>query len=219
MLDITISDKIKEVCPLTTLGCIRASVKVESSNDELLKQLDIYSNNLKKIKLEDIPSLNRIKDAREVYKNLGKSPSKYRVSSEALMRRILQGKDLYKINNIVEINNLISLESYFSVGSYNIENISFPVVLTVGEEGEKYKGIGKESVNIASLPVLMDNIGAFGSPTSDSERCMITNDVKEILMCIYSFTGEDKLKDYLNQAKKLLEIYADGKNIYTKIIK
>ncbi len=60
MLDIIISDKIKEVCPLITLGCIRASVKVESSNDELLKQLDIYSNNLKKITLEDISSLTRM---------------------------------------------------------------------------------------------------------------------------------------------------------------
>lgn len=219
MLEITISDKIKEVCPQAVLGCIRASIKVKDSNNELLKKLDICSNNLKKISLEDISSLTRIKDARELYKKLGKSPSKYRVSSEALMRRILQGKGLYQINNIVEINNLISLKSNFSVGSYNAENIEFPVVLSVGEDGQSYKGIGKEVVNIANLPVLIDNIGPFGSPTSDSERCMITNDVKEIVMCIYSFSGEDKLQDYLNQAKELLEIYADGKNISTEIIK
>ncbi|MBE6052771.1 MAG: hypothetical protein E7212_02480 [Clostridium sartagoforme] len=219
MSQIKISDKIKVVCPQATLGCLRASVKVKNSSDELLELLNESSNDIKKIPLEDISSLPKIKDAREVYKKLGKAPSKYRVSSEALMRRIVQGKGLYQVNNIVEINNIISLKSHFPVGSYNSEKIEFPIALTVGEEGQSYKGIGKEAINISNLPVLSDNIGTFGCPTSDSERCMITNDVKEIVMCIYSFTGEDKLHDYLNTAKELLETYADGKDVYIEIIK
>ncbi|CEN78609.1 phenylalanine--tRNA ligase beta subunit-related protein [Paraclostridium sordellii] len=95
-----------------------------------LKEINKCCNELnKKITLEDIASLPRIKDVREIYKKLGKAPSKYRVSSEALIRRILQKKGIYKINNIVEINNLISLKSGFSVGSYNIKSIKRPTVL------------------------------------------------------------------------------------------
>lgn len=219
MIEVKISDELKEVCSSITLGCIQASVKVESSSESLLKEINKYCEELtEKISLEDIASLPRIKDAREVYKKLGKAPSKYRVSSEALMRRILQKKGLYKINNIVEINNLISLKSDFSVGSYNVENIQSPICLTIGEEGQKYKGIGKELINIESLPVLSDAISTFGSPTSDSERAMITNQVNEIIMCIYSFSGKEEVEEYLNYAKELLEMYADAKNISVKVI-
>ena len=219
MIEIRISEKIKEVCPQTTLGCIQASVKVESSSKELLEEIDKYAKELsKKISLEDIASLPRIHDSREVYKKLGKAPSKYRVSSEALMRRILQNKGLYKINNIVEINNLVSLKSDFSVGSYNVKNIKSPICLTVGEEGQKYKGIGKDFINIGNLPELSDEISVFGSPTSDSERAMITSDVDEILMCIYSFSGKEMLEEYLNYAKELLQTYADAKNVLINIV-
>ncbi len=219
MIDIKVSEKLKEVCPDITLGCIQASVKVESSSESILKEIDKYCEDLiKKISLEDIASLSRIKDARELYKKLGKSPSKYRVSSESLMRRILQKKGLYKINNIVEINNLISLKSGFSVGSYNINNTQPPICLPIGKEGQKYKGIGKDLINIENLPVLSDEISTFGSPTSDSERAMITNDVSEIIMCIYSFSGKQEIEEYLKYAKELLEKYASAKNISIKVI-
>lgn len=219
MLEMKISDKLKEVCPQMTLGCIQANVKIKTSSEELLEEIEKYSESLiEKITLEDVASLDRIKDAREVYKKLGKAPSKYRVSSEALMRRILQKKGLYKINNIVEINNLISIKSVFSVGSYNVKNIKAPICLTVGEEGQKYKGIGKDLVNIENLPVLCDQISTFGSPTSDSERAMITKDVEEIIMCIYSFSGKNELESYLEEAKKLLIKYADASNISITIV-
>lgn len=220
MIEIQITDKIKEVCPQATLGCIQAKVNVKESSDELLKELEVLSTQVtEKMILEDVASLPRIHDSREVYKKLGKAPSKYRVSSEALLRRILQKKGLYKINNIVEINNIISIKSHFSVGSYNVKNIKSPIYLTVGEEGQKYKGIGKDLINIENLPVLCDEISTFGSPTSDSERAMITNDVKEIIMCIYSFSGEEELENYLEEAKSLLIKYADATDISIKVVK
>lgn len=80
----------------------------------------------------------------------------------------MQGKGVYKINNIVDINNLISLKSKFPVGSYNIENLHNPISLMIGKKDEQYKGIGKEQINIENLPVLTDSIGSFGSPTSSS---------------------------------------------------
>lgn len=220
MIKIQITDKIKEICPQATLGCIQAKVNVKESSDELLKELEVLSTQVtEKMILEDVVSLPRIHDSREVYKKLGKAPSKYRVSSESLLRRILQKKGLYKINNIVEINNIISIKSHFSVGSYNVKNIKSPISLTVGEEGQKYKGIGKDLINIENLPVLCDEISTFGSPTSDSERAMITNDVKEIIMCIYSFSGEEELENYLEEAKLLLIKYADATDISIKVVK
>ena len=220
MIQAKISEDIKAVCPNATLGCIQAKVKVKNSDKELLEELDKCAKELEvNLKLEGVASLPERHDSREVYKKLGKAPSKYRVSSEALIRRILQGKGLYHINNIVEINNIISIKSHFSVGSYNVKNIESPICLNVGQEGQSYKGIGKAEVNIANLPVLSDSISTFGSPTSDSERAMITNDVEEIVMCIYSFSGDEGLENYLELAKELLIKYADADDISIQIVR
>ena len=219
MIDIIICEELKKVCPKITLGCIHAHVNVENSDENLLNEINAYYEVLKKeIHIEELSNFPSIRDGRELYKKLGKSPSKYRQSSEALIRRVLQGKGVYKVNNIVDINNLVSLKSKFPIGSYNIKNLTSPITLTIGKEGEKYKGIGKEMINIEGLPVLSDSLGNFGSPTSDCERAMITKDTNEILMCIYSFSGNVNMNEYINYAKELLERYAHVKNLETKII-
>jgi DNA/RNA-binding domain of Phe-tRNA-synthetase-like protein len=88
----------------------------------------------------------------------------------------------------------------------------------IGKEGEQYKGIGKENINIENIPVLADSVGSFGSPTSDSERAMIMNNVSEILMCIFSFSGKTNIEEYLEYGKQLLEKYANAKDVKIKII-
>ncbi|AET67088.1 hypothetical protein Desor_1431 [Desulfosporosinus orientis DSM 765] len=220
MIDFSISQELKDICPEVVLGCIQAKVTVQGSSDSLWKEIESYCDVLKQDKvLENLVSESRIIAGREAYKKLGKVPSKYRTSSEALIRRVLQGKGVYRINNIVDINNLLSLKSKFPVGSYNVDNIHSPVVLGIGKPGEQYKGIGKELINIENLPVLKDNLGSFGSPTSDSERAMITNSAQEIVICIFSFSGDGDILEYLKDAEMLLEEFADGKNIKTIIIK
>ncbi|MGM9934636.1 MAG: B3/4 domain-containing protein [Clostridium sp.] len=220
MIDIQISQEIKEACPNTALGLIQAKINVNSSSDFLISEIDGYCSFLREqLKLEELTSDLKIKAAREAYKALGKSPSKYRLSSEALIRRILQGKGIYRVNNIVDINNLISIKSKFPVGSYDVNNIDSHIVLNRAEEGARYKGIGKDLLNIEFLPVLTDKAGHFGSPTSDCERAMITEDAKEILMCIYSFSGDKELYRYLNEAQELLEKYADGSDFEINIIR
>ncbi|MDA8220168.1 MAG: phenylalanine--tRNA ligase beta subunit-related protein [Desulfitobacterium hafniense] len=219
LIDIMICSELKTICPNITLGCIQANVKVESSADSLWEEINNYCDVLKRqIHIEELEALPGINDGREAYKRLGKAPSRYRLSSEALIRRVLQGKGVYKINNIVDINNLISLKSMLPVGSYNVENLHSPISLRRGKEGEQYKGIGKDLVNINSLPVLTDSISSFGSPTSDSERAMITNNVSQILMCIYSFSVKINIEEYLQHARELLGKYANGTQIKTKII-
>lgn len=60
--------------------------------------------------LAELPNLGA---SRRAYKAFGRDPGRTRVSSEALYRRIRQGKDLYRINSVVDANNLVSLETAF----------------------------------------------------------------------------------------------------------
>ena len=157
--------------------------------------------------------------SRKAYKSFGKDPGRYRVSSEALLRRIKQNKGLYKINTVVDTNNLISVESGFSVGSYDLEQINGDITFKIGMAGESYKGIGKDSVNIENMPVLCDSDGPFGSPTSDSEKAMIKNSSKSIITIIYIFSEYNCIDTLINKAEKYIKQYVDAKNVETFIVK
>ncbi len=209
MITISIDQQLKKAAPNLVLGVVSAPVEVTKNSPplwvEINKRIKEIESEITMASLYNVPQIKALRDA---YKALGKDPGRYRGSQEALVRRILQGKGLYKINQIVDINNLVSLETLHSVGAYNVDNIKSPMVFRVGKPGESYKGIGKEVINIAELPLFADDAGPFGSPTSDSERAMITMDAKNIMIVIISFTGQDHLRGQLQRTANLLCDYA-----------
>lgn len=220
MKHLTIDKAMKDVWPDTRVGCLQYQVKVEKKNEELWKYLkkDIFKKTRDDIFDYGINDIPNVKESRAAYKAFGKDPSRYRVSSEALIRRIGQGKGLYEVNTVVDVNNLISIESGFSVGSYDTAQIADELVFRVGKEGETYKGIGKDEIKIDALPVLADEQGAIGSSTSDSERAMITENATEVLTLVYSFSGNDDLEKALDYGKKYLEKYAGAQNVESWIV-
>lgn len=220
MKTLTIDGNMKQLWPATRVGCLQYKVKVEKKNEEMWKYLkkDIFKKAKDNIFDYGVNEIPNIKESRAAYKAFGKDPSRYRVSSEALIRRIGQGKGLYEVNTVVDVNNLISIESGFSAGSYDAANIEEELVFRVGREGETYKGIGKEEINIENLPVLADENGAIGSSTSDSERAMITESTQEVLTLIYSFSDNKDLEKALEYGKKYIEQYAGTNEIQTWIV-
>lgn len=68
------------------------------------------------------------------------------------------------------------------------------------------------------MPVFVDNLGAYGSPTSDSTRAMITEKSKEILTVLISFNGTERLEKSVDIAMKYLTKYANAEIINSIII-
>lgn len=142
----------------------------------------------------EIPGLA---EARDLYKSFGMDPSRHRPSSEALLRRILKGKHLYRISNVVDTCNLASLEFLLPVGMYDLAKIQGNVVLRTGSAGEQYPGIRKGEVHLAGRLGLFDDQGPFGSPTSDSARTCTSAETTVLLAVImatasYSRDGMEK---------------------------
>jgi len=132
-----------------------------------------------------------LQEARALYNAFGMEPTRYRPSSEALLRRVLAGKELYRINNAVDTCNLASLEFLLPIGMYDRDRIAGDVVLRTGREGEGYPGIRKGPVNLAGRLGLFDAEGAFGSPTSDSARTCVADTTTRILAVIMATAGYD----------------------------
>lgn len=218
-MKITISEELKDRWPDTVLGILNYRAAVEKSGEDLLEYFDKKAEELAgAYHMEEIAQLPQIKYTREAYKALGKSPSECRNAAEAMLRRVVKGNGLYHINNVVECNNLISITSGYSIGSYDVSAVKGDVRLLWAPEGEHYKGIGKDSVNIGRLPVLYDGDGPFGNPTGDSRRAMITEGERDIVSIVYSFGGEDGLADTLEEYRKLLVKFhvaeTDGISVY-----
>ncbi len=218
--NLVIDSRMKELWPAVRVGCLQYQVQVEKKNPELWAYLkkEIYKKAKDAIFDYGVNEIPNIKESRAAYKAFGKDPSRYRVSSEALIRRIGQGKRLYEVNTVVDVNNLISIESGFSVGSYDAARMGEDLVFRIGEAGETYKGIGKEEIKIDALPVLADEQGAIGSSTSDSERAMITEEAQEVLTLIYSFSDNQDLEKALESGRRYLEQYAKTSGLQSWIV-
>jgi len=150
------------------------------------------------------------KPARRLYHALGIDPSKTRPSSEALLRRVLQGKGLYRVNAVVDAANLASLALLLPVGLYDTDKIRPPVVLRYGGDGECYEGIRKDRVNVSERPVLVDSEGPFGNPTSDSLRTCVTDATRSVWFVLFAPAEEPEatMQDDLRRAYWILKRHA-----------
>ncbi len=137
MIEVSIDPLLKSKAPDLVLGCVSATVVVTQHDERLWREFDARIQSLAaEVTVEQIASLPQIQAQRRTYKAVGKDPSRYRGSAEALLRRIIQGKGLSSVNTLVDINNLLSLETFHPLGSYDCGNLSPPICFSIGNAGE-----------------------------------------------------------------------------------
>src|SRR5712671_785464 len=199
-------ETLKAKCPGITLGCITALLGAPASPQVLIAELNNCEQSV--LRLPEPRALlesPHILATRAAYKALGKDPARYRGSAEALLRRIIAGKGLPRINAVVDIINLVSAESHLSIGLYDLAHVNGDIVFRAGRAGESYKGIGKYDLNLEGLPLFCDAMGPHGSPTSDSERTMVTSGTKQVLAMVISFGGNEGLERWTQRMVNLFE--------------
>ncbi len=164
-----------------------------------------------------LPSeISGLSEARKLYKSFGMDPSRYRPSSEALLRRVMKGKDLYQINSAVDSCNLACLKFLLPVGMYDLSLVQGDVFLRPGVPGESYPGIRKGEVNLSGRLGLFDKEGPFGSPTSDSARTCVSEKTTRILAVIMATNlfPESEMQKALTIFSDLFSDYCQGTEIF-----
>lgn len=202
------------------LACIECCVEMQDFNNDLWNEIQHKISELSvKLKIEDIKNLPAISASRMAYKACGKDPARYRLSAEALLRRVINRNEIYQINNVVDLLNLVSISTGFSIGGYDADKIEGDIVYGIGEPNEPYTGIGRGELNIEGMPVFRDSKGAFGTPTSDSERTSVTLETRRFLMIIIDYDSSPQLAVATNYARQLLVKYARATNFDIKNIR
>jgi len=130
---------------------------------------------------------------RAMYKQVGLDPTKTRPSSEALLRRVRKGDALPRINSMVDVCNWCSLEFQLPYGLYDLAHVEGEEVeMRRGREGESYAGIRKDDVHVGGRICVADVRGAFGNPTSDSARTMVTTATTSALVVVFAPRSTDR---------------------------
>ena len=211
--EVIVSDEIRAVCP----SFVGAAVSAEFTNSqycaELWDEINSFLNNYKaKYTIDSIKQMQSILATRQVYRLCGKDPSRYRPSGEALVRRVLQGKDLYQIDTAVDLINLASIAYGYSIGGFDCDKISgSTITLGIGKEGEPYEGIGRGMINIAGMPVYRDAVGGIGTPTSDNERTKMSMQTRRLFAIVNGYDGDrDNVLRCAEYIVTLVNKYAGG---------
>lgn len=168
-----------------------------------------------KYKIEDVVNIPKLKKSRDAYKKLGIDPSRYRLATESLIRRIVKGNGLYRINDIVDLGNILSIKTLRSVCVVDLDKIKGDIFITQGLNTDVYEGINRGIINITNMPVYQDDLGNFGTPTSDTMRTAVSDDTSKILVMIICFGQDDEDKEDEKLLIELYQKYANGTN-FTK---
>ncbi len=219
MLNISISEELKEKCPDLILGEIICEVENTDFNEGLWTEIEKVTLEIRNsLSFDTIKKHPVIMATREAYKKTGKDPNRYRPSSESLCRRIVKGNDLYQINTLVDLVNLVSLKYGYSIGGFDLDKIQGDVVLGIGKKDEPYEGIGRGKLNIEGLPVQRDCKGGIGTPTSDEVRTAIDINTKRFYMNINAYNGKNCLDETMKYSEDLLVKYLNAKNIISFLV-
>ena len=212
-MNIIVSEEIERVCP----GFVGAAVEAHCANSEycapLWEEINALATHYKAtLTTETLKQLPGIEATRRVYRACGKDPSRYRPASEALIRRILQGKALYQIDTLVDLINLASIAYGYSIGGFDADKFQGDTLtLGVGRAGEPYEGIGRGTINIEGLPVYRDALGGVGTPTSDHERTKIELRTTHLMVLINGYDGrQDSVEDNAVFIQELLRKYCNS---------
>ena len=212
-MNIIVSQEIAHVCPQFAGAAVEAYVVNTPYCQPLWDEINALGERLRQqLTTESLKKQPGIAATRRVYKACGKDPSRYRPASEQLIRRMLQGKELYQIDTLVDLVNLASIAYGYSIGGFDADKfVGDTLTLGVGREGEPYEGIGRGMLNIAGLPVYRDAQGGVGTPTSDNERTKMTLETTHLVVLINGYDGDrQRVADNAAFIQSLLRKYCQS---------
>lgn len=209
---------VSEFPELKVLAVLIENLQIAAENPELesfmVKVIEDVKSKYKAESLKDVPSMRAYRD---FFWRIGLDPTKNRPAAEALIRRILLGNPLPKINTFVDSLNISSIKSEVAIGSFDADKIiGNVIIIRYARMGEEFYGIGmsKPSVMRGSEIVLSDDYGLIAMyPHRDSERTKITEKTKRaiLIFCGVPGVGINMLSRAMSIAVDLITRFCNGK--------
>lgn len=207
------------------------NLKIESKIKTLFPELNVLTIQIKGVHIQKIDlelekfkgevinrvrkdySLSLVKDQptfrayRNFFWRIKIDPTKIRPAAEALIRRILAGKNLPRINTLVDVYNLASIQSRIALATFDADKLKGDLLIRFADEGEQFFGIGMEKpffLKGGEIVMCDDEKLVAVYPYRDADNTKVTAKTKNITVVICGVPGIPK-KDLKNAAHIALE--------------
>jgi len=201
---------------LTVLTCNIKDVKVEKQNAELEKfKGEITEKAKEKYDLNSVRNLPTFRAYRDFFWRVGIDPTKNRPAAEALIRRVLRGRTMPRINTLVDAYNLASIKTEMALAAFDANKLKGDLIMRFAEKREKFLGIGMEKPMLlqGGEIVISDNQKLVAIyPYRDADSTKITEKTKNVmlLVCGVPGIGEETLQNAAQVALEYITSFCGG---------
>lgn len=208
-MNLKFSGKLRDRFPgLRVLTDLVEGVKVERKSEELEEfKKKIMDKTRKKYDLDDLKDVPIFRTYRDFFWEINIDPTKTRPASEALVRRVVQGKKLPTINTLVDSYNLASLKSRIPLAAFDYASLEEGLEMRFAEEGEDFLGIGMDKpVELSGDEIVISDSEKLIAiyPYRDSEETKISTNTENVLLMVCGVPG---VGDNLEKAEKIMLDY------------
>lgn len=211
-MEVSLNPSLLTQLPELKIGIIHYTKIVVAESPQMIKgRLQLYQENLY-LEMQDQPVTERegIAEWRQLWKQLGADPNRYRHSAESLMRRVSKQNYLTPLHSGVDLNNFFSLQYEIPVGIYDIAHLKGNIEIALGNEETGYEGLNGRFNTLNHILFSRDEEGPFGSPFVDSLRTAVSEETTEALHIFYlrpSLATEDAQKLLASAGKMFNQIH------------
>jgi DNA/RNA-binding domain of Phe-tRNA-synthetase-like protein len=191
------------------------SIKRELNELEEYKE-KVYAETRGRWELEKLRDDPDFRAYRDFFWKLGTDPTKNRPAAEALIRRVLNGRPIPKINTWVDAYNLVSIQTAIPIASFDADLLVGGMLMREAEAGEEFLGIAmkKPMVLKGGEAIIQDDQGLVAIyPFRDADHSKVTGDTKNVLMLLCGAPNItlEKLDASAGVAEQVLSRFCGGR--------
>ncbi|MDD4898179.1 MAG: phenylalanine--tRNA ligase beta subunit-related protein [Methanocellales archaeon] len=211
--------KVKERFPglKVCIGSISGMHPAKEDMEELRES--VFAKVRERYSLEDLKDVNIFRAYRDFFWNIGVDPTKVRPAGEALIRRVLRGSSIPKINPIVDAYNLSSIETGIALAAFDESLIDGNLTMRFAEPGEMFTGIGMdEPMRLRGKEVVLSDSEKLVAiyPYRDADSTKVTDETRDVILLSCGVPGieDDLLEHAIITAIDYITRFCGGKSEY-----
>jgi DNA/RNA-binding domain of Phe-tRNA-synthetase-like protein len=186
-----------------------------SEADPRLEQFkkDVCAEVRRSFTLEGLKDEPVFRAYRDFFWRIRVDPTKTRPAAEALIRRVLGGRPLPRINTVVDAYNLSSMITLIALAAFDTDRINGNMIMRFADKDEEFLGIGMgKPMILAGGEVLIADESRLLAiyPHRDADYSKITIQTKNIVIISCGVPGipQDKLKESISEAYDIITRFA-----------
>jgi DNA/RNA-binding domain of Phe-tRNA-synthetase-like protein len=211
-----VNDILQEFPDLMVLAGEVKGVKV-SEVDPGLEEFkeEVFAEVRSRFTLEGLKDEPVFRAYRDFFWRIGVDPTKNRPAAEALIRRVLGGRSIPRINTVVDAYNMASMTTCIALAAFDISRLNGEIIMRFGNKGEEFLGIGMDKpMTLAGGEIVMTDASRLIAiyPHRDADYSRVTLQTKNLMLVSCGVPGIpiDQLKDALDKASEFVVKFCGG---------